>query len=510
MAEEAHVEFAAALDLGSNSFHMIIGRLHGGQLHVIDKLRERVRFAAGLDDQLLITDEAMERALSCLERFGQRIGQIEDLRVRVVGTNTLRQAKNSREFMYRARAAIGYPIEIISGREEARLIYLGVAQTSQDDHGRRLVFDIGGGSTEFIIGENFDITEADSLFMGCVSFTQRFFGGGVITADRFAEAQVAAGIELQSIARPYRKIGWERVIGCSGTIHAVDAIVRANEWSEEGITHKSLKKLRKMLIAQESVDKFDIPGLQPDRHAVIAGGVAILMAIFEDLRVELILPSPGALREGVLYDLVGRIKQEDVRDRTIRWFQEHYHIDVEQAQRVNDSALTLLEFAAASWEIDVQRCGSLLSWAAGLFEIGLAISHTGYHKHGAYLVSYSYMAGFSRGEQRTLAVLLAGHRRKLRIEIFDAVDPKKVTILKKLCVLFRLAVCLNRSRDPKPPPFALKVKKERLKLSFPKGWQTEHPLTLAELEQEAAYLELLGFELVLHSTSRDLSLPTPA
>jgi exopolyphosphatase/guanosine-5'-triphosphate,3'-diphosphate pyrophosphatase len=403
--------------------------------------------------------------------------------------------------MDRAREALGHPIEIISGREEARLIYLGVAQTSHDDHGRRLVVDIGGGSTEFIIGEDFNILEADSLFMGCVSFSQRFFGGGVLTAKRFEEAQLAAELELQSIARPYQKIGWDRVIGCSGTIHAVDNIVRANGWSTEGITLESLDKLRKTLVDQGSVDGLDIPGLQSDRRTVISGGVAILSALFEDLRVVAMAPSPGALREGVLYDLVGRINREDVRDRTINWFQGHYHVDIEQSVRVEASALTLLEQAAGVWQLDEQRDGRLLSWAACLFEIGLAIAHTGYHKHGAYLVRHSYMAGFSRDEQRVLALLIAGHRRKLKRGLLDASDPQHVERIEKLCVIFRLAVCLNRSRDPKPPACVLKVKQARIQLSFSEGWQAEHPLTFAELEQEAEYLFDLGFELVLHSTA---------
>lgn len=492
---------AAAVDLGSNSFHMIVGRLEGGQLRIVDKLRERVRFASGLTETGNITDEAMDRALACLERLGQRIHGMSPDRVRVVGTNTLRTAQNRTRFMDRGQIAIGYPIEIISGQEEARLIYLGVAQTMPEE-GRRLVIDIGGGSTEVIIGEGFEILEADSLYMGCVSFSQRFFPDGRLTAKGFRDAGLAAELELQSIAAAYRRIGWTNAVGCSGTVHAVQAIVQDNGWSEEGITPKALKKLRKSLVAAGSIDAVSLAGLQPDRKPVIAGGVAILEALFLDLRIERMVASPGALREGALYDLVGRINHEDVRDRTIRWFQQRYQVDVEQAERVEETALTLLHQATRTWELDASWAEQQLTWASRLHEIGVAISHTGFHKHGAYLVTHAHMAGFSRGEQRLVATVIAGHRRKLRPELFDSLEPTISDSVIKLCVLFRLSVRLNRGRDATRPPFVLKVKKNRLKLTFPDGFLDEHPLTRAALDEEARYLDAIGYELAVKSAAR--------
>ena len=494
-------EYAAALDLGSNSFHMIVGRLEKGQLHIVDRLRERVRLASGLGADGNITEEARERALACLNRFGQRVKGMPRERVRVVGTNTLRKAKNARSFLREAQSALGYPIEIISGREEARLIYLGMAQSTPDDGGRRLVVDIGGGSTEVMLGEGFDIVEADSLYMGCVSFSERFFGDGALTAKGFRDAGLAAELELQSIAQPYRKLGWARSIGCSGTVHAIHRIVVANGWSDAGITQKSLKKVRKALIAAGHLDTLELAGLDPDRKPVITGGVAILEAIFLDLRIEQMTPSPGALREGVLYDLVGRITQEDVRDRTIRWFMEHYKVDAEQAQRVEETALNLLHHAGPSWEMDEAWAERLLSWAARLHEIGLAISHTGYHKHSGYLVENTHMAGFSRDEQTMVAALVTNQRRKLHRELLDTIDPTRIDDVLELCVLFRLAVKLNRGRDATRPPFVLKVKRERLKLHFPEGWLEQHPLTAAALEEESRYLQGAGFELSLHSAA---------
>ncbi len=491
-----HAEMAAAVDLGSNSFHMVVGRLEQGQLQIVDRLREGVRFAAGLDDSDTITPDAMDRALSCLERFGQRVHGMSHDRVRVVGTNTLRKARNSAAFIARGEIALGYPIEIISGQEEARLIYLGVAQTVHEG-GRRLVVDIGGGSTEVIIGESFDIIEADSLYMGCVSFSQRFFPDGRITAKGFRDAQLAAELELQSIVATYRRTGWAYAVGCSGTVHAVQHIVQDNGWSEDGITPKALKKLRKALIAAGSLDALSLAGLVPDRKPVIAGGAAILEALFLDLRIEKMVASPGALREGVLYDLVGRINREDVRDRTIRWFQQRYQVDVEHASRVEETALTLLHQASRTWELDTDWAEQQLTWAARLHEMGLSISHTGFHKHGAYLVANSHMAGFSRDEQLVLATLIAGQRRKLRPDLFAPLHPNVAAPVIKLCVLFRLAVRLNRGRDPTRPPFVLKVKKNRLKLTFPDGFLDEHPLTRAALAEESRYLSAIGHELAV-------------
>jgi exopolyphosphatase/guanosine-5'-triphosphate,3'-diphosphate pyrophosphatase len=493
-------ELAAALDLGSNSFHMIVGRLAGGELHVVDRLREPVRLAQGLDAGQNITPEARDRALRCLERFGQRVAGMPRDRVRAVGTNTLRKAKNSRAFMEDARRALGYRIDIISGREEARLIYLGMAQSTPSEGGKRLVVDIGGGSTEVIVGDGFDIVEADSLFMGCVSFSEHFFPGGELTPKGFRDAQIAAELELEPIAKAYRRIGWERSIGCSGSVHAVHRLVMANGFSDGGITPKSLKKLRKALIAAGHVDRLELPGLTPERAPVIAGGAAILEAIFVELRIERMLPSPGALREGVLYDLVGRIQHEDVRDRTIRGLMERYQVDVDHAARVEETALSMLPDAVQVWQIDEPWAKQLVAWAARLHEIGLAISHTGYHKHAAYLVANGYLAGFSHDEQRVLAAMVGGHRRRLHRELFDGIEATRVDDVIRLCVLFRLAVCLNRGRDATPPAVKLQVKHQRLKLSFSDGWLDEHPLTARALEEERDYLTGWNFELALASS----------
>jgi exopolyphosphatase/guanosine-5'-triphosphate,3'-diphosphate pyrophosphatase len=487
----------AAVDLGSHSFHMMVAREQGGHIHLLDRMRERVSLAAGLDAERNITPPAMERALECLRRFGQRVNQMPRGRVRAVGTNTLRQAKNGRDFLRRAEEALGHPIEVVSGREEARLIYLGVAQTNPKQSGRRLVVDIGGGSTECILGDGFDIVEADSLFMGCVSYSLKFFPEGAISERGFERAEVAAELEVQTIARPYKKIGWVEALGCSGTIHSIAGIARANGWSDEGISFKGLKKVKKALMAVGNTDSLTLPGLTDDRRPVIAGGVAILHAVFQHFGIEQMSTSPGALREGLIYDLIGRIHHEDVRERTIRWYQAHYHVDLEHAERVEHTAIELLAQARSFWSPrDPAWAAEQLRRAARLFEIGLAINHTGFHKHSAYLVQNSYMAGFSRGEQQVLAALILASRRKAHREAFDTLDPALLPDVTMLAVLFRLAVQLNRSRDVDLPRFVLRAKeRDRLRLMFPSGWLAERPLTLASLEEEAKYLTGFGVEL---------------
>lgn len=490
----------AGIDLGSNSFHMVVARVLQGQLHVVDRMRDRVQLAAGLDGHRELTPAAQQQALTCLERFGERVRDFPAGTVRAVGTNTLRVAKNARPFLERAETALGHPIEIISGREEARLVYLGVAHDLSDDAGRRLVVDIGGGSTECIVGERFEALQTDSLYMGCVSYSQRFFGNGKIRREDFRQAEIAALLELQSIERRYRSIGWDQAIGSSGTVVAVNQVLLENGWSDDGITFKGLRRLRKALVAAGSIDQLRLPGLPADRAAVFPGGVAILLAIFESFGLERMVAATGALREGLLYDLLGRIRHEDVRDRTIRNFSQRYHVDVEQAGRVERTALNLLEQVATEWELAGPLARQFLSWASRLHEIGLSLAHTGYHKHSAYLIEHADMPGFSREDQLMLALLVKNHRRKFSREDFRRLPNHLIKAAQRLCVLLRLAVSLNRSRTPtRLPRIHLWARGGTLQLSFPDGWFDEHPLTRADLEEESKRLASSGFVLDLAS-----------
>lgn len=496
MPETDTAKTIAAVDLGSNSFHLVVAREAHGQLIVLDRLRVRVGLAEGLLPGGKLAAKVAERALECLRQFGQRLLEMPAAAVRAAGTNTFRQLKDGGGFLGKAEAALGHPIEIIDGREEARLIYLGVAHTSADDAGTRLVVDIGGGSTECILGRGFETLETDSLYMGCVNYSLRFFKGGRITARRFEQAELAARLELRPMRRRYREKGWEKCLGSSGTILAISSILRESGWTSGEITPAGLKLLRRSLIEAGDTSRLELPGLAPDRAPVLPGGLAILAAVFDSLKIETMSRSDGALREGVLYDLAGRIHHEDVRDRTIAAFCGRFQVDAAHAERVAKAAHVLLEEAYEPWRIDRDQGRRLLEWAARLHEIGISVSYHGYHRHGAYLVANSDMPGFSRDDRAMLAVLIGSHRRKIRPELLRDLPPERSRMLARLIVLFRLAVRLNRGRSSRPQPdIGVDAGADRLTLAFPAGWLDEHALTRAALWDEARRLRELRIRL---------------
>jgi len=485
----------AAIDLGSNSFHMIVARVLNGQLQVLDRIQEPVRLAGGLDARLRLDKSAQARALACLERFGQRLRGMPSAATRVVGTNTLRRARNADKFLRAAERALGHPIEVISGQEEARLIYQGVARHAPGDDGRRLVVDIGGGSTEFIIGEGSVPRRMESLHIGCVEMSRRYFPKGELGADTFDEALTAAHQELQTIAAPFRRLGWQTVVGSSGTIRAVAAVLRALGWMEDAVTPALLVRLQEQLIAAGNTRQLNLPDLNAERVPVFAGGFVILRASMEALGIERLVASDGALREGLLYDLVGRLGEDDVRRGTIASLTARYHVDVAQAARVERTARALFEQAREAWKF-TDEDGHALAWAARLHEIGLAIAHTKYHKHGAYLVEHSELPGFSYQEQRLLAALIGGHRRRLAMEVFAGLPKPQARTARRACVLLRLAVLLHRARiDQELPAIDIGVHKRKVRLRFPRNWLKRQPLTMADLAQEAKYLDAVGYRL---------------
>jgi exopolyphosphatase / guanosine-5'-triphosphate,3'-diphosphate pyrophosphatase len=505
------LETVAGVDLGSNSFHMIVARVDAGQLHVVDRLRERVRLAQGLDAEKNLTPIAMERALACLNRFGQRVRDLPQGAVRAAGTNTLRQAKNSAVFLERAQELLGHPIEIIAGREEARIIYLGVSHSVPADQGRRLVIDIGGGSTECILGEGFDSVATESLFMGCVSYTSRFFPRGELRREDFRRAETAAMLELRSLEYRYKTLGWQSCYGSSGTALAIAEILSGPAFGEQGVTRKGLKKLRAALVAAGDVSRLELPGLDADRALVLPGGLAILMGAFKSLGIEKMEPAFGALREGLLYDLLGRVGHEDVRERTIRWLAERNHADSSHAARVERIALYCLEQAAVSWSLDRVEGRQYLTWASRLHEIGLEIAHTGYHRHGAYIIENADMPGFSKGEQKMLAAIVHAHRRKFHREEFAALGPGRAHAALRLALLFRIAWCLNRSRSTEViPPFALRVHGDQIRLELPEAWLAATPLIQAELRQERELLADAGVDLQVPGLDAEAASLSPA
>lgn len=496
MTDSKLADTFAAVDLGSNSFHLKIARAVHDEIHEVDRLRERVRIAAGLTEEKTLSEEALERAYAALEKFGERIRDIPAKQVRAVGTNTLRQVSNPRAVLKKASKALGHHIEIISGQEEARLIYLGVSHSLPYEDERRLAVDIGGGSTEIIIGEGFESKRAASLFMGCVSYTRQFFPDDTITQDGMKAAETAARVELEAVEDRFKNLGWERAYGASGTILAVHTVIRENGWGQ-AITKKGLKKVSKALVEAGKLGKLSLPGLTPERAPVFAGGVAILRSVFDGLDVDLMERSNGALREGVLYDLIGRNRHEDTRERTIQRLVEQYRIDTAQADRVERTALLALKQLKKPWNLEDPALRHLITWAAQLHEIGITISYSGYHRHGAYIVANGELPGFSRDDQALLAALIGAHRRKLNRMAFQDLMVDEETAL-RLAILIRVAVLLNRHRSPRPlPPVAAAGAKKSLSIAFPEDWLDEHPLTHADLEAEAKVLKKVGYDLVV-------------
>lgn len=485
----------AAVDLGSNSFHMVVARYSHGQLIIQDRLREMVRLAAGLDEQGRLDRAAVETALQCLQRFGQRLRDMKAESVRVVGTSTLRRARRKGAFLDRARAAVGHPIEVISGIEEARLIYLGVANTTPTEPGKRLVADIGGGSTEIIIGEGMHARQLESLHMGCVSMSTRFFGDGEITEKRMKRARLAARLELEPVRAAFKQFGWEQAVGSSGTIRSISDILRARGGDGQ-ITLAAVESLIEHALRAGHVNKLKFPALSEERVPVFAGGIAILAEILTMLGISTMRVADGALREGLLYDLLGRLTNEDARVRSVRAMQGRYHVDIAQAERVETTALDFLQQTQVEWGLADHFAELVMVWSARLHEVGLDVSHSHYQKHGAYLLEHADMPGFPQEEQRILAGIVGAHRRKLHLATLEDLSPPWHIKAEFLIVLLRLAVLLHRGRSALAlPRIEIKVKGRSIDLHFPRSWIEDHPLTAADLDQEIEHLKAAGFKL---------------
>ncbi|MDG4555052.1 MAG: Ppx/GppA phosphatase family protein [Candidatus Competibacter sp.] len=490
-------DVVAAIDLGSNSFHLIVARIANGHVQVLDRLREMVQLAAGLDNRNRLSEESQQRALDCLARFGQRLRHLAPEQLRIVGTNTLRQARNSTGFLSRAEQVLGHNIEIVSGQEEARLIYLGVAHSVADVAGQRLVVDIGGGSTELIVGEKFETRSLTSLKMGCVSLSRACFDDGRISESRLREAELQVRLKLEPVCEEFLALGWRVATGASGSIKAIHEVIMKEGWSRDGITLEALRRLRAALL--ESGQTAAIAArwqLEPARARVFTGGFVVLHGLCEALGVTRMEVSDGALREGVIYDLLGRIRHEDVRDRTIAAVIDRYGLDRAQAERVSATARALLSRIEDRWGLAAEEWAHNLDWAARLHEIGLLLTHDRHHKHGAYILQHAELPGFSTSDQTLLAALVRRHRRGFSASAFKHLPKEVAPLTQRLGVVLRLAVVLHRSRSRQPlPPLELRANRRRLDLRFPAGWLDNHPLTRADLTAEARYLKKAGFRL---------------
>jgi exopolyphosphatase/guanosine-5'-triphosphate,3'-diphosphate pyrophosphatase len=490
----------AAVDLGSNSFHMVVARYTHGQLVILDRLREMVRLGAGVEADGRLNKDVAARALECLQRFGQRLRDMRPDSVRVVGTNALRRARRKEAFIERAREALGHPIEIVSGMEEARLIYSGVSHTMPVGPGRRLVCDIGGGSTEIVIGEGLQPLELESLQIGCVRMSEEFFSDGRLSQKRMQRARVAARQAIEPYQASFRRRGWDEAVGSSGTVRAIGDSIRELDPSAVDIGADGLERVIHELCNLEHIRDLQLSSVTDDRRLSFAGGVAILSEVFEQLGIESMRVADGAMREGLLYDLLGRYTDEDARERTVRSMQERYHVDLVQAERVETTAVAFLNQLEEGWLLTDPAVEQALRWAARLHEIGLDVAHSGYHRHGAYLLANADMAGFPREEQKLLAFIVGSHRRKPALEQVDELIPPWDKRAPYIAFLLRIAVLLHRGRSSVAlPEIKLNARADSLEMRFPPDWLDDHPLTVADLQAEIDLLKGVGFRLRVFS-----------
>ena len=474
----------AAIDMGSNSFRLEIGQLQHGRYRRIDYLKEMVRLGAGLDAQGLLTEAAAQRGLACLRRFASRLTDFPASSVRAVATQTLREARNRNDFLLRAQEALGFPIEIISGREEARLIYAGVAHLQPSDE-PRLVIDIGGRSTEMILGAGRVPQTAESFQVGCVSLSQRFFPDGRLHADGMRGAQIAAGAELEEALQLFARRRWRQALGSSGTAGAVSQLLQAAGVTDGRITPRGLRWCIERCLEAGHVDRLDLPGLKPERRAVLPGGLAILYTLAVHFDIAELQPARGALRQGVIVDLHERHAAEltrrgsDLRDSSVRALQKRFAVDTAQARRVGDVALALYDAAQPDAPVEQRR---ELAWACALHEIGLMVSHHDHHRHSAYLMSHVDAAGFSQSQQRRIGDLVLGQRGGLRkIEPQLTQEPFAWQVM-----ALRLAVIKCHARGPvDATALRWRARGSEARLVFSKRWAETHPRTLFLLREEA-------------------------
>ncbi len=439
----------AAIDLGSNSFRLEIGQMDAGQLRRVEYIKETVRQGNGLDAERNLTEEAMTRGWECLARFGERIAGFKPSQVRAVATQTLREARNRDEFLAKAKSMLGFPIEVIAGREEARLIYLGVSHLLPQSNERRLVVDIGGRSTEMILGRHENATTLESYRVGSVGWSMKYFHEGLWTSSAFKAAEIAAKAVLDEAQILFNRQHWDKCYGSSGTVGAVSDVLTAAGWPEGLVTREGLAWLKDRLLKAQKPDNFRLDGVKEDRKPVIGGGLAVLQAVFDLLHIDEMHVAQGALRHGALFDLIDREGMHDVRSSMVDSLAQRFDTDKLQAERVSRTAQhlfeTLIPQATDNPVAERQRYLQKLHWACQLHEIGMRISHSDYHKHGAYILDNTDMQGFTMDELHRLSQLVLGHRGKLRKLESELEDPSFVLQLMAL----RIAVILcHARRDP--------------------------------------------------------------
>lgn len=487
----------AAIDLGSNSFHLLVATFRTGQLQQIDKVKQMVRLAASLTPEKHISEDGLERAFECLRLFAQRIKNIPNDHIKVVGTNTLRVAKNADAFLQQAEAILNHDIDIISGREEARMLYLGVAQSMSEHLTRKLVMDIGGGSTELILGQGLEAKKRESLHMGCVSYTHRFFKGGIINHDHWHQAYTHALQQLTPVKRPYKRMGWTHAIGASGTMRAAAKILVAHGWNQTGINRNGLKQLIDAVLNMNHTDELTaLMGLSVRRAPVFIGGLAIIAALMDALDIDHMSASTGALREGLVYSMGGDPHPERVTHRSLKRLQKQFDVDLKQCQRVLSAAESLCQESNFQ---PPQNDLFLLHSAIRLHEIGLSIAHSQFQKHGAYVVQYADLPGFSRQQQILISHLIRNQRRKIAPPASSGLTEKQWHRALPLLLILRLAVIFCRDRKSHQVPIdSFHSNGQHHQLKIDQKWLEKHPLILADLMDETMRWKAIGhqFELI--------------
>ncbi|NRR28767.1 Ppx/GppA family phosphatase [Oxalobacteraceae bacterium] len=476
----------AAVDLGSNSFRLHIGKHDGDAIRVLKSMREPIRLAAGLDATGNLTEAAMQAALACLKQFRTALNAYELDAVRVVATSAMRVARNSAAFLPAAEQAIGYPIEIISGEEEGRLIYMGVANALNQPTERRLVIDIGGGSTELILGRGQDIERVESFSLGTVKQSLSFFVNGRIDAPSFEAAILSARSHLEDAAPPYHPQHWKQAYGSSGTIRTIADIIAKNNLGKGDLSAASLDALRLRFIQIGHVSKIDMPGLRPDRASTIIGGLAILIALVHELGIPAMQPVEAGLRMGVMWDLYLRSTKRDRREQSVQGFQQKFHVDEARAQRVAEDALTLY----AQLKPATDSFNRYLYWSALLHEVGLAVSQTGYHKHAAYMIENADLPGFTTREQKTMSRMIVAQKGNLRKVGEALTDPD----FAKAVVALRLAILFMHSRiELESGGLRLRMK-NRIELEIRRDLVSDHPTVSFWIEKEQEFWDDVGID----------------
>ncbi len=495
-------ELYATIDLGSNSFHMLTAAVEHDEIKILDSISDKVMLAEGLSKKNGIHPDAMQRGLECIQRFSQRITQIPKENIRIVGTNTLRAAINSDIYVAELEKLLGdIPIEVVTGIEEARLIYLGVNHSwcSLNNQSKNLVLDIGGGSTEIILGKSFKLKQAESLRMGCVAY-RRFFPNDEICKAHFNKAVKAAKYELSSIQEVFDNQNWLDVIGSAGTFKAIEQILIANQLSDEGITKKSLKQLKKIILNFNSMHTLDISGLKNNRHTTIVPGVAIALAIFQTFDIDRMFISRGGLREGILYDLLGRLTQEDIRQRSIEAIAHRYKVSSHSSQLMTNTCLKLLNHYKSHTDTLKKPQRDFLLWAAQACRIGLAINHSQYNIHSAYLIKHSELSGFSIKQKNILACIVKNHRRKIHLKEFDTLNlskPEKTQFIQVIFLLRLTSIITQNGNTNQCNSLQLEFSEQSFRIFATNKWLEKHTLIKHALNIEKRYWKKAGFSFEL-------------